>query len=110
MTPLSRLITHLDSFGFRRAIAVTATCFYSKRRFSVDEVGSWLNIQREATFVSPSPHTSSYAAIRQSVLDNWAWDYLPQAGDTIFDIGAGIGEEAVVFSELVGDEGRVIAI
>jgi FkbM family methyltransferase len=44
------------------------------------------------------------------VLDNWAWQYRPQEGDTIIDVGAGVGEEAVVFSKIVGPRGRILAI
>lgn len=36
--------------------------------------------------------------------------YRPQAGDVIVDIGAGLGEEAVVFSKAVGPSGRVLAV
>jgi FkbM family methyltransferase len=36
--------------------------------------------------------------------------YQPHNGDTIIDIGAGLGEETILFSKLVGDKGRVIAI
>lgn len=36
--------------------------------------------------------------------------YKPRLGDVILDIGAGIGEEAIVFSRMVGDEGRVYCI
>lgn len=36
--------------------------------------------------------------------------YTPTKGDTIIDIGAGMGEEATVLSELVGPSGQIIAI
>jgi FkbM family methyltransferase len=36
--------------------------------------------------------------------------YQPRPGDTIIDIGSGIGEEAIVFSKMVGNGGRVISI
>jgi FkbM family methyltransferase len=36
--------------------------------------------------------------------------YQPKDGDKIIDIGAGLGEETILFSKLVGDNGRVIAI
>lgn len=37
------------------------------------------------------------------------YGYTPQAGDTIVDVGAGIGEEIRTFSRLVGPNGRAIA-
>jgi FkbM family methyltransferase len=42
--------------------------------------------------------------------DCWLFDYIPQAGDTVVDIGAGDGTDALIFSKLVGDTGRVIAV
>ena len=36
--------------------------------------------------------------------------YLPRAGDTIIDVGAGIGIETILFSRAVGSAGRVLAI
>lgn len=36
--------------------------------------------------------------------------YLPVAGDTVIDIGAGVGEETIVLSSLVGENGRIYAI
>jgi FkbM family methyltransferase len=42
--------------------------------------------------------------------DYWLQHYLPREGDTILDVGAGRGEDAVLFSRMAGDSGRVIAI
>jgi Protein-L-isoaspartate(D-aspartate) O-methyltransferase (PCMT) len=36
--------------------------------------------------------------------------YTPQAGAVVFDVGAGIGAEALLFSRLVGPSGRVVSI
>lgn len=80
------------------------------RRFWVDRDGHWLNIQPEATFVSPDIYTRFYAQVEASVIDYWCAYERPQLGDTIIDVGAGIGDDVVVFSKLVGPTGRVIAI
>lgn len=80
------------------------------RRFGVDSDGHWLNIQPEATFVSPDVYTPYFAQVEASVIDYWCAFDRPQPGDTIIDVGAGIGEDAVVFSKLIGPTGRVIAI
>lgn len=47
---------------------------------------------------------------KSKVRDHWLYKYNPQAGDVIVDIGAGIGWEAVAFSELVGKSGKVLAV
>lgn len=36
--------------------------------------------------------------------------YKPKKGDTVLDIGAGLGEEVVVYSNAVGSSGRVVAV
>jgi FkbM family methyltransferase len=40
----------------------------------------------------------------------WFRHYHPVAGDVIFDVGAGIGEDTIILSHAVTPSGRVIAI
>lgn len=110
MGRLFQVAERLDRIGLRRPVAKLATLAYPASRFSVDADGRWVNAQAEATFVSPTLHTASYRALHAWVLDNWLWDFSLKPGDTVIDVGAGIGEETVVFSRLVGPAGRVIAI
>lgn len=114
MLNLSRVSALIERLGGRVLLARLATLQYSRRdparHFSVDSVGHWVNAQAEATIVSPVPHTAAYQDFRAWVLDHWCHGYLPKPGDTVIDVGAGVGEEAVVFSQLVGPSGRVIAI
>jgi hypothetical protein len=104
----------LDRVGLRSLVARLATQAYRGRsarqtEVSVDREGRWVNCQPEASVVSPTIHTTSYAAFHDWVLDNWCWGYLPKEGDVVVDVGAGIGEEAIVFSHLVGPR-EVISI
>lgn len=96
-------------------LSIAATVFYGAvlgrgQRFSTDAAGNWVNEDAEATIVSPIIHTARFENYRDCVLANWAWQYQPQVGDTIIDVGAGVGEEAVVFSKLVGPSGKVVSI
>lgn len=107
--------TWLYRYGPKRLLAPAANLLLrrraqDRRRFAVDEHGNWVNRQPEATFVSPDVHTATFAQIREAILDNWSKFYLPRAGDIVIDVGAGIGEDAIIFSDLVGTSGRVIAI
>ena len=43
-------------------------------------------------------------------VDCWLHHYQPTPGDTIVDIGAGFGNDAIVFSRAVGPTGTVVAI
>ena len=110
MSTFLKLAETADRFGLRRWVARAASLAYADQRFEVDAAGHWVNRQAGAAFVSPTIHTANYAHIEQSVLDNWTWEYRPTRGDTVIDVGAGIGEETVVFSRLVGAAGKVIAI
>lgn len=105
-----KIANAIDSIGLRRPLARAASLAYPSSKFSVDEEGRWVSRQPEATFVNSSLHTTTYSNIRKWVLDNWAWAYMPSPGDMVIDVGAGIGEEAVIFSKLVGEAGRVISI
>lgn len=112
---LGTFVTRLDRLRLRRPAARLASLVYGaarggRQRFSIDPAGHWVNEQPEATIVSPVVHTTLYTAYRDWVIDNWCWGYMPGPGDTVIDAGAGVGEEAIVFSHLVGPRGRVISI
>lgn len=72
------------------------------RAFSVDREGRWVNRQRKATFVSPTIHAARYETVKQTVLDHWCHSYTPRPADVVFDVGAGVGDEAVIFSHMAG--------
>lgn len=110
MSLLFKAASLADRLGLRRLVAKGASRAYPGRSFEVDQDGRWINRQAEATFVSPNLSLATFAAAEEWVLDNWTWGYLPKAGDTVIDVGGGIGEEAVVFSRLVGETGRVVSI
>ncbi len=104
----------IDRLGGRRWVARAATAAYRRKNpgqsFSVDHAGRWVNQQSEATVVSPIIHTTTYPAFRNWVIEHWCHAAMPGPGDTVIDVGAGVGEEAIVFSHMVGPTGKVIAI
>jgi FkbM family methyltransferase len=48
--------------------------------------------------------------LHESAQANFFWIYRPRPGDTVIDIGAGVGEETLSFSRAVGPRGRVICV
>jgi FkbM family methyltransferase len=64
----------------------------------------------EAAFVSTELHEQAYAAVEAAVRDHWLHGFGLEPGDVVVDLGAGIGDEAIVFSRLVGPGGRVVAV
>jgi len=72
--------------------------------------GAWIHHYRDAKI----PHASLGRAAPPSVFtagvrELFLHEYTPGPGDVVFDIGAGIGAETLVFSRLVGPSGRVVA-
>ena len=57
------------------------------------------------TLTGPPPEQ-----MRREALDIFCHGYTPNRGDVVLDVGAGAGEDVLAMSELVGPEGRVIAV
>ena len=73
--------------------------------------GAWIHRYRGAKI----PHAGLARAAPPHVFtaearELFLHEYTPQAGDVVFDVGAGIGAEALLFSRLVGPSGRVVSI
>jgi FkbM family methyltransferase len=61
------------------------------------------------------PHPTLGRAAPPAVLTSdarrlYLYEYTPRRGDVVFDIGAGIGAETLLFSRLVGSAGRVVSV
>ena len=80
------------------------------RRFGVDQSGNWINSQPEGSFVGTDLHTAHFQQVRATVESHWFHEYTPGENDVIIDVGAGIGEDAVILSSMVGPRGRILAI
>lgn len=52
----------------------------------------------------------TYERLYQNVMNICCQYYMPKIGDIVFDIGAGVGSETLIFSDFVGDTGRVYSI
>jgi FkbM family methyltransferase len=73
--------------------------------------GAWIHHYRGARI----PHAGLGRAAPPRVFTAQArelflYEYVPLAGDIVFDIGAGVGAEMLLFSRLVGDSGRVVSL
>jgi FkbM family methyltransferase len=112
---LKEYFKRLQKGSLRSLVAIVATIHQTLKYRSliyiyIDKEGDWYNCRRDVIFVSPELNVSSYKNILANVLDFWCYDYRLKAGDTVIDVGAGIGDDVVAFSRLVGVNGRVVAI
>ncbi len=63
------------------------------------------------TFLSLGPGWAyCFFFLKNALFDTYNHFYNPKPGDCIIDIGAGLGEETVIYALLVGDKGRVHAL
>jgi FkbM family methyltransferase len=69
--------------------------------------GAWIYRWRGATLPHPVLGAAVHPAEARDVLLH---DYTPRPGDFVLDVGAGVGDTTLLFSELVGNAGRVVAI
>jgi len=70
----------------------------------------WVHGYRDADLVRPDIGGFPPGLTAEVTRDHFLYTYVPEAGDTVLDIGAGIGEETLTFARLTGPGGRVLAI
>jgi FkbM family methyltransferase len=109
------LVDRLDRPGRRALLVVPGSVWVSKKYRRPCLVywrdGAWIHHYRGAKI----PHGSLARAAPPDVLtaearEIFLHDYTPRPGDVVFDVGAGIGAETLLFSRLVGPAGRVVSI
>jgi FkbM family methyltransferase len=81
-----------------------------RTRIYRDTDGDWIQAHRDAVIACPDVHLKRLESVERKAERFWFRHYRPLAGDAIIDAGAGIGEDAIVFSRAVTPSGRVIAL
>lgn len=69
----------------------------------------WVHTWADGVLTSEQPSTFPHRTITGN-LALFTERFMPSEGQTIVDVGAGIGTEVLAFSKMVGDSGRVICI
>lgn len=95
------------------ALSASPLKMYSKRKLTVitpSTPGLFAHRYRNGVFFYPGLRGPTPFDFQRGTLDVFCWDYEPQDGDVVLDIGAGIGEETLTFSRLVGPTGHVVSV
>ena len=109
------VVRRLDKRGTRALLIVPASLWMSASQRTPCLVywsdGAWIHRYPGAKI----PHAALGRAARPGVFTAEAravftYEYTPQAGDVVFDVGAGVGAETLLFARLVGKRGRVVAL
>lgn len=125
MTITRKLIGFLDRTETRAILSRFATAYVHFAGFNHASVffdepsGCWVR-KDDKHFIIDEPEFNYYAAhlkgwpryfdrLFERAREFYYYGYTPKAGDIIFDVGAAIGTDTVVFSQDVGPNGRVYA-
>ncbi len=109
------IVGRLDRPGRRALLAAPASAWvswtYRRPCLVYWRDGAWIHHYRGAKI----PHATVGRAAPPDVFTAEAralllYGYTPRPGDTVVAVGAGIGRETLLFSRLVGDRGRVVAL
>jgi FkbM family methyltransferase len=109
------LIRMLDRPLLRWPLALAGSALVSRRNRELCLVtplgnGLFAHRYRNGAVVYPTFRGSTPREMEREALDTFCWQYRPKSHDVVLDVGAGIGEEAMTFSRLVGQSGRVVCV
>lgn len=113
VTVRAKIREHLDVGRRRWVLSPLASADVSRERGELCLVFpsfGWVHRYRTGSIEWPAIGAPSPAALERETLDVFLHRYRPSRGDTVVDVGAGVGEEVRTFSELVGEEGLVVAV
>ncbi|MBL7858076.1 MAG: FkbM family methyltransferase [Cyclobacteriaceae bacterium] len=111
------ILNYLHRNGFRRILPLLSTIVYFLKGFGyvsseyLPAFRAYAYRVMGVTYMSLGPGWAySYDYLKQALVATYNHFYLPQPGDCVVDIGAGLGEETVIYSMLVGSTGKVHAL
>lgn len=114
LTTKQRAYALLDRPLARPVLTLVATAYASVKNRRPVRVGYsdglWIHRHSTGTLVFPVIDSATPERRRADALDAFSYRYVPGAGDVVVDVGAGYGDEALVYSDLVGASGRVMSI
>jgi FkbM family methyltransferase len=117
MSVTNKIIRILDKPISRFLLKQLVYVGYRKRGIKIekvqahDEFNAWeFRIEGVSYLSTGAGWVYDYAYLLAQLKGLSGHAYLPKSGDVVFDIGAGVGEETIVFSKLVGENGKIYSI
>lgn len=112
-TLIRNIVAKLDRPGSRWIISISLPFF---AKLSINRVinlhfdNGWIHEFSDGIFVDLEPRSRNIHLSDQKVLFIWGFLYTPKTGDTIIDIGAGLGSESFYYAKTIGPTGRLLSI
>lgn len=109
-----RFFGALNRPGLRSLLSLAGTAYLVARRrercLVFPHGDLWVNRYRSGTVVHPLIGGRSPDELAVKTHDEFLHLFIPRPGDTVVDVGAGVGDETLELSRLVGPGGNVISI
>lgn len=112
-----QVLNYLHKKGYRKLLAGICQAAYFLKGFGYVKSAyhpafrAYEYKVKGTVFMSLGPGWAYHAQyLKNALLETYNFNYEPKQGDCIVDIGAGLGEETVVYAELVGEKGKVHAL
>jgi SAM-dependent methyltransferase len=106
---LKLCLNHLPNF-LARWLTEWAAFFRTGRIVRVHKAEEfWLYTSSENTVISHRFHINPFSVTKDN-FELFTREYVPKMGDIVFDVGSGLGNELILFSQKVGSKGLVFGV
>ena len=114
---MNKILNILNRRGFYRVLSTIIYFMYKVKRKKVSHVSFIKNLRvwefeiDNVSYFSTGPGWSyDHPFLYNQFKKNLGYFYLPKEGDIVVDVGAGVGEETMILSKLVGVTGKVFSV